>query len=115
MTHLLPSKSSTLKQKRLIKKYRDRSLRLLEKINPSEKRGVYHQSEPLHSSGFSLIQNSFRQRLSRQPDRRNGNLHREWLQSILHLKDLIRSAYEYDESLRQPYGHSDEVHAPSFP
>ena len=45
MTHLLPSKSSTLKQKRLIKKYRDRSLRLLEKINPSEKRGVYHQSE----------------------------------------------------------------------
>ncbi|MGK0506906.1 MAG: hypothetical protein ACI9AA_002920, partial [Alteromonas sp.] len=42
---LLPSKSSTLKQKRLIKKYRDRSLRLLEKINPSEKRGVYHQSE----------------------------------------------------------------------
>ena len=44
MTHLLPSKSSTLKQKRLIKKYRDRSLRLLEKINPSEKRGVYHQS-----------------------------------------------------------------------
>ncbi|MED5234746.1 MAG: hypothetical protein VYD79_05675, partial [Pseudomonadota bacterium] len=41
----LPSKSSTLKQKRLIKKYRDRSLRLLEKINPSEKRGVYHQSE----------------------------------------------------------------------
>ncbi|MGK0528352.1 MAG: hypothetical protein ACI8R0_001939, partial [Alteromonadales bacterium] len=25
--------------------YRDRSLRLLEKINPSEKRGVYHQSE----------------------------------------------------------------------
>jgi hypothetical protein len=46
MTHLLPSKSSTLKQKRLIKKYRDRSLRLLEKINPSEKRGVYHQSEP---------------------------------------------------------------------
>jgi hypothetical protein len=47
MTHLLPSKSSTLKQKRLIKKYRDRSLRLLEKINPSEKRGVYHQSEAL--------------------------------------------------------------------
>jgi len=46
MTHLLPSKSSTLKQKRLIKKYRDRSLRLLEKINPSEKRGVYHQSDP---------------------------------------------------------------------
>ena len=45
MTHLLPSKSSTLKQKRLIKKYRDRSLRLLEKINPTEKRGVYHQSE----------------------------------------------------------------------
>ncbi|WP_435787132.1 hypothetical protein, partial [Alteromonas sp.] len=43
----LPSKSSTLKQKRLIKKYRDRSLRLLEKINPSEKRGVYHQSEAL--------------------------------------------------------------------
>ena len=52
MTHLLPSKSSTLKQKRLIKKYRDRSLRLLEKINPSEKRGVYHQSETSHSAGF---------------------------------------------------------------
>ena len=45
MTHLLPSKSSTLKQKRLIKKYRDRSLRLLEKINPSEKRGVYNEPE----------------------------------------------------------------------
>jgi len=54
MTHLLPSKSSTLKQKRLIKKYRDRSLRLLEKINPSEKRGVYHQSEPLIERFFLL-------------------------------------------------------------
>ncbi|AFT96913.1 hypothetical protein AMBAS45_17270 [Alteromonas macleodii str. 'Balearic Sea AD45'] len=52
MTHLLPSKSSTLKQKRLIKKYRDRSLRLLEKINPSEKRGVYHQSEPAYAGFF---------------------------------------------------------------
>jgi len=50
----LPSKSSTLKQKRLIKKYRDRSLRLLEKINPSEKRGVYHQSETAISSLFSF-------------------------------------------------------------
>jgi len=48
----LPSKSSTLKQKRLIKKYRDRSLRLLEKINPSEKRGVYHQSEADLTSAF---------------------------------------------------------------
>jgi len=54
MTHLLPSKSSTLKQKRLIKKYRDRSLRLLEKINPSEKRGVYHQSETRYEAGFFL-------------------------------------------------------------
>ncbi len=54
MTHLLPSKSSTLKQKRLIKKYRDRSLRLLEKINPSEKRGVYHQSEALETVPFLL-------------------------------------------------------------
>jgi len=48
----LPSKSSTLKQKRLIKKYRDRSLRLLEKINPSEKRGVYHQSEAPYGAFF---------------------------------------------------------------
>ena len=55
MTHLLPSKSSTLKQKRLIKKYRDRSLRLLEKINPSEKRGVYHQSdEPMARFFYSV-------------------------------------------------------------
>jgi len=54
MTHLLPSKSSTLKQKRLIKKYRDRSLRLLEKINPSEKRGVYHQSEGAFAPFFIL-------------------------------------------------------------
>tara|TARA_R100000365_G_C2738344_1_gene67334 strand:+ start:1471 stop:1692 length:222 start_codon:yes stop_codon:yes gene_type:complete len=54
MTHLLPSKSSTLKQKRLIKKYRDRSLRLLEKINPSEKRGVYHQSEPYSGLGNGI-------------------------------------------------------------
>ncbi|MGK0504745.1 hypothetical protein, partial [Alteromonas sp.] len=55
---LLPSKSSTLKQKRLIKKYRDRSLRLLEKINPSEKRGVYHQSEcQLSWHFFYLISN----------------------------------------------------------
>ena len=58
MTHLLPSKSSTLKQKRLIKKYRDRSLRLLEKINPSEKRGVYHQSEAPFQ-GLSFLHNQF--------------------------------------------------------
>ncbi|MCG8495355.1 MAG: hypothetical protein MI796_04815, partial [Enterobacterales bacterium] len=50
------------KQKRLIKKYRDRSLRLLEKINPSEKRGVYHQSEaiqPLFLLFFSALQSTF--------------------------------------------------------
>ncbi|MCG8496680.1 MAG: hypothetical protein MI796_11645, partial [Enterobacterales bacterium] len=41
--------------KRLIKKYRDRSLRLLEKINPSEKRGVYHQSEATLGSLFSFV------------------------------------------------------------
>ena len=57
MTHLLPSKSSTLKQKRLIKKYRDRSLRLLEKINPSEKRGVYHQSEAAIAAFFAYEEN----------------------------------------------------------
>ena len=56
MTHLLPSKSSTLKQKRLIKKYRDRSLRLLEKINPSEKRGVYHQSEAAIAAFFNRLE-----------------------------------------------------------
>jgi len=60
MTHLLPSKSSTLKQKRLIKKYRDRSLRLLEKINPSEKRGVYHQSEAPFDGAFLYLDNDKR-------------------------------------------------------
>jgi len=59
MTHLLPSKSSTLKQKRLIKKYRDRSLRLLEKINPSEKRGVYHQSDAIYDRTFFVVKEMF--------------------------------------------------------
>ena len=37
-----------------LKKYRDRSLRLLKKINPTKNGGVYHQSEPA-VAGFFVI------------------------------------------------------------